>query len=219
MEEKIIIKSRMNQIVKNYLKFAPIVCFAMTVLFSILLSVPTEVERYSSWYGTYMTETVIGWKYLFNLDYYGYNELFLWFILDCLSLLVGIVAGIIYFANRNCELQITENSVKGKTLFGREVVLPLDMVSAYSTSKLLSVVAVATASGITRFSLVENYKEIGDVLSRLISQRQRNTQVDNTESYSKSDSMDDLIKLKSLLDAGIITQEEFDAKKKQLLGL
>lgn len=30
---------------------------------------------------------------------------------------------------------------------------------------------------------------------------------------------DEVIKLKSLLDMGIITQEEFDAKKKQLLGL
>ena len=30
---------------------------------------------------------------------------------------------------------------------------------------------------------------------------------------------DDILKYKNLLDAGIITQEEFDAKKKQLLGL
>ena len=30
---------------------------------------------------------------------------------------------------------------------------------------------------------------------------------------------DELKKYKDLLDAGIITQEEFDAKKKQLLGL
>ena len=30
---------------------------------------------------------------------------------------------------------------------------------------------------------------------------------------------DELKKLKELLDMGIITQEEFDAKKKQLLGL
>lgn len=32
-------------------------------------------------------------------------------------------------------------------------------------------------------------------------------------------SADELLKFKGLLDAGIITQEEFDAKKKQLLGL
>ena len=36
---------------------------------------------------------------------------------------------------------------------------------------------------------------------------------------SVSEAADDLLKLKELLDAGILTQEEFDAKKKQLLGL
>lgn len=36
---------------------------------------------------------------------------------------------------------------------------------------------------------------------------------------SVSEAANDLLKLKELLDAGILTQEEFDAKKKQLLGL
>ena len=36
---------------------------------------------------------------------------------------------------------------------------------------------------------------------------------------SKSSEADEIIKLKNLLDSGIITQEEFDAKKKQLLNL
>lgn len=36
---------------------------------------------------------------------------------------------------------------------------------------------------------------------------------------SKSSEAEEIIKLKNLLDSGIITQEEFDAKKKQLLNL
>ena len=36
---------------------------------------------------------------------------------------------------------------------------------------------------------------------------------------SESESIDNISKYKTLLDQGIITQEEFDAKKKQLLGL
>ena len=36
---------------------------------------------------------------------------------------------------------------------------------------------------------------------------------------SVSEAADDLMKLKELLDAGILPQAEFDAKKKQLLGL
>lgn len=40
-----------------------------------------------------------------------------------------------------------------------------------------------------------------------------------SEPPTTGDSLDDLRKYKELLDAGIITQEEFDAKKKQILNL
>ena len=134
-------------------------------------------------------------------------------------MLPAIILTIIYLISRKCELCITENSVKGKTLFGKEVVLPLYMVSAYSTRKFLSTVAVATSSGITKFALIGNYYEIGKVLSQKINERQEATATPKSTPAPQSNSMDDLKKLKDLLDAGIITQEEFDAKKKQLLGL
>lgn len=40
-----------------------------------------------------------------------------------------------------------------------------------------------------------------------------------SSSASKTSSLDEIKKLKELLDIGAITQEEFDTKKKQLLGL
>ena len=43
--------------------------------------------------------------------------------------------------------------------------------------------------------------------------------ISNKKTESGSSTADELIKLKSLLDAGVITQEEFDAKKKQILGI
>ena len=216
MEEKILIKSRMNKSVKNFLKITPIVCFGITVLISILLTIPIK-EKFRLHSEYIVFDYGNGWNHLFSWG--SYTKFFVMFVLGSASLLAGIVSGIIYLANRTCELQITENSVKGKTLFGKEVVLPLYMISAYSTRKLLSTVSVATASGITKFSLIENYKEVGDVLSQLINQRQKNTQVDSAPASTNSNSLDDLVRLKSLLDSGIITQEEFEAKKKQLLGL
>lgn len=42
---------------------------------------------------------------------------------------------------------------------------------------------------------------------------------ENSTSNNQPSSIDEVKKLKDLLDAGIITQEEFDIKKKQLLGL
>ena len=41
----------------------------------------------------------------------------------------------------------------------------------------------------------------------------------NTAQPSAISSADEILKYKNLLDSGIISQEEFDAKKKQLLGL
>ena len=215
MDEKILIKSEVNKKLKKILQWGPVILFGIAALISIFLSLSKKVEVYYRYSGT-RTRKYIRWTLIF--DFGQHTGLFILFVLGCLALLGAIILGIIYLVNRKCELQVTENNVKGKTLFGKEVVLPLYMVSAYSTRKFLSVVSVATASGITKFSLIENYKEIGEVLAQQINQRQR-----NTETYSKksteSNSMDDLLKLKSLLDSGIITQEEFDAKKKSLLGL
>ena len=143
------------------------------------------------------------------------------FIFACLLALCGIIFLVIYLVHNKCELTVTENNVKGKTIWGKEVVLPLYMVSAYSTRKFLSTITVATSSGITKFALIKNYAEIGNVLSQKINERQENTVNQTTVSAPapQTSAMDEFKKLKELLDAGIITQEEFDAKKKQLLGL
>ena len=40
-----------------------------------------------------------------------------------------------------------------------------------------------------------------------------------TKTAKSNDRIEELTKLKDLLDTGVITQEEFDAKKKQILGV
>ena len=149
----------------------------------------------------------------------GHDTYMALLIVGCVFFLLGVIFGIVFLAISRCELTITEKNVRGKTLFGKEVVLPLYMVSAYSTRKLLSTVAVATSSGVTKFSLIGNYLAIGEILGQKINERQEVTANEVKPQSTQSNSMDDILKLKSLLDAGVITQEEFDAKKKQLLGL
>ena len=101
------------------------------------------------------------------------------------------------------------------------MILPLYQISAYSTKDFFSVISIATASGFVKFALIENHKEIGDILQNLINERQEKTQTPITAETKQQNvnSLDDLKKLKDFLDSGIITQEEFDAKKKELLGL
>ena len=59
------------------------------------------------------------------------------------------------------------------------------------------------------------------MVSQLLVDRQKQTTPPATSNVTTSSmsNADELKKFKELLDMGAITQEEFDAKKKQLLGL
>ena len=220
MEEKILIKSEKGKSERT-LKAIMISFLSAFVAICFILLMPVSEELYEA----------LGWcnydglnGFEFALEWLSALYLII-FILMCLCFIFGVVALIIFLANRKCELTVTDKNVRGKAAFGKEVVLPLHMVSAYSTRKFLATIAVATSSGLTKFNLIDNHKEIGEVLSGLINERQTKTTTAQgaTPAQSapapQSNSMDDLVKLKSLLDSGIITQEEFDAKKKQILGL
>lgn len=59
-------------------------------------------------------------------------------------------------------------------------------------------------------------KELLNICEIIIKENEKK---EEAPSISQSSSLDELKKLKELLDEGIITQEEFDLKKKELLGL
>lgn len=110
---------------------------------------------------------------------------------------------------------VTDKRIYGTTYFGRRVDLPLDSISAIAV-KYHHIVSASSPSGKISFALIENSNDIHKCISDLLIQRQ--TQKHVPIAQSKSDA-DELRKYKDLLDSGVITQEEFDAKKKQLLGL
>lgn len=189
--EKVLIKGKVDVKSKVIMIAAAIFCLFFGIMFLVLAA-----NANPSLGIIYTLYTILGWLFL----------------------LPGIIIVIIFKIYGTCELQITENSIKGKSIFGKEVVLPMHMVSAYSTMEFLSVIAIATSSGVVKFSLIENYREIGNVLAKKINETQGNTVNNKTLTHQPS-YIEEIKKLKGLLDAGIITQEEFDAKKKQLLGL
>lgn len=62
----------------------------------------------------------------------------------------------------------------------------------------------------------DKMKAVKDTIYELINSASK---VNNTTVIAAASSADELKKFKELLDADIISQEEFDEKKKQLLGL
>lgn len=129
------------------------------------------------------------------------------------------IIGALVFALHSCHMVVTDKRVYGTAIFRRKIVLPLDMISATSTG-LFGSVAVSTASGVIRFCFLENGEEVCSSIVNLLMQRQENKNgSEKLANTTTRDEVDQLKKYKELLDCGTITQEEFETKKKKLLGL
>ena len=173
----------------------------------------------------WITVLVIAGLFLFLAIPNLYLEYFLpnpfdWFVEDGLSniffdimLLTLIVGTICYFWLRKMNLVVSDKRVYGQAAFGQQVDLPLDSITAIGKG-IIKGIAITTASGAIKFKCIKNRDEIYDVVSKLLMERQTSKPVSNEAS-----SVEDLKKYKELLDTGVISQEEVDAKKKQLLGV
>lgn len=131
-----------------------------------------------------------------------------------------IFLALIFFSTRT-NICVTNMRVYGKAFWGKRVDLPLDSISAVAIGFGHSII-VSTSSGKIAFSEIDNRSEIYEEINKLLMERQHNSHAMkaptiNQESHQSN--ADEIKKYKELLDSGIITQEEFDAKKKQLLGL
>lgn len=111
------------------------------------------------------------------------------------------------------EIVVTNKRVYGVARFGKRVDLPIDLISAVGTCMFKGII-VSSSSGKIGFLLLNNRDEIHKTISNLLITRQDKKQVVNNTSTTE-----ELKQYKELLDNGIITQEEFEKKKKQILGI
>ena len=131
------------------------------------------------------------------------------------------LAYLVYYLMHKCEITVTDKRVYGKAAFGKRVDLPFDKISAVSMCAFKGI-GVSTSSGQIKFLFCKNKNDVFKAISNLLINRQDN-QVKQPEKAiiqeMPQSNADELKKYKELLDSGVITQEEFDAKKKQLLDL
>ena len=117
--------------------------------------------------------------------------------------------GIITITSKNCY--ITAGAGILTMLFSTHEVLPLrKIISTEIQSDLIAGLTITTYSTKYYFKSVMQADDIQRVL-------QENLTAEPTAKHF--DSADEIMKFKKLLDAGAITQEEYDAKKKQLLNI
>ncbi len=224
MEEKILIKSERYSIGKGLLIFFIIVAIIGTI--SAIGTYSSELkEAKEDFADCYCGEDY--YDLCYEHEYYDSPADKAWdhsdndikTIFTCI-VIIGIVCALIYAWMRSYEMVVTDKRVYGKAAFGKRVDLPMDSVSAIG-SKILKGIAVSTSSGKVSFLVIKNRDEIHKCVSDLLIDRQnRKDSAQTIVSVPATQSTtDELKKFKDLLDMGVITQEEFDAKKKQLLGL
>ena len=142
-------------------------------------------------------------------------------LLIIIPILFLALAAIVYLCYSKVELTVTDKRVYGRATFGKRVDLPFDSISAVGTS-IMKGIDVTSASGAIKFKFIKNSDEIHSTISKLLVERQGKEKTVSTTTIKQEipqSNADELKKYKDLLDSGVITQEEFENKKKQLLGL
>lgn len=228
MEEKEIIKAKFKKTIIFYAFFAIGVCFILIALIWGISWINDEYlhgsEYHSFGYGIGDSYENRFW-YDSAYDFYkaassasgyaysmkGFRTLFFAGVFEL------VCSFLLYWFMCHCTLTITNRRAIGKASFGKSVDLPINQISAIGLG-WFGRLSIATSSGRLHFWLVDNRQEVYSELSELIGKVQGEVSPLQGTQGSNS-SADELKKFKDLLDSGVITQEEFDAKKKQLLGL
>lgn len=126
------------------------------------------------------------------------------------------------------SLELTEEGISGSLkIWGvnSKLNIPLDNISSLYVKESIwdkirsgKTLVIASSSGSVKFRCVQNADEFVENVNNLTEKRKNATKAPSSAANQVS-SADELKKFKELLDAGAISQEEYDSKKKQLFGL
>ena len=189
--DKILVEAKFSK--KNFIMITAIIffCFAAIALLALLILTLANGVNYKYAY-----------KYQIPCGMIAFT----------LSLMGGIFVLSAIGLSKTMKLVVTEQSISGVDGFNRKVELPISKISAIAITANRTL-CFTTSGGMLNFGSVINCQEVYDVVANLIYNDQ------NKSVRSTANALEDLKALKELLDLGVITQEEFDTKKKQLLGL
>lgn len=210
MEEKIILRGKLKDC-KLVCMLLPFIGVLITLIYDLWMAQYQyqNMSQYHRWSVQEVRRRSLYFAFsLYNGANYGFYPLIV---------VLAISGYIIYKRWSKVQITITNKRVFGFDAIGKRVDLPLDSITAVGTSRFNGL-AVTTASGAIKFTMLKNRDELHEAISKLLVARQEKATTTIKQEIPQSNA-DELKKYKELLDGGIISQEEFDAKKKQLLGI
>ena len=212
MEEQILIKSERANIKKGAIISATILSVLVLIAPTIICIIQApDIENIKKYYDGMID---------FISKYYP-TLWFVYVIVSIIDITIWAIAVIYVNAFSKTELFVTNSRVYGITLFNKRIDLPIDAITAVGTG-IFNTISISTASGVIKFSYLKNRDNIHQCINALVISRQ---QIENNRTTTQAtirqeipfSNADELKKYKELLDMGVITQEEFNTKKNQLL--
>jgi len=226
MEERVIVKS------KSAKRKVLLRSLVLALIFLIVIMVSTEryYEEIDSHENTWQHQQAVGAGHEDDLFYETYKRMG---YLECdvcenlesemrKEVLLAEVSAILivlipWLLFRKYELTVTNERIYGKASFGRFVEIPIESVTGVTSSEFLKLVTVSAYGGKTRFWCISNSNAIYIAISDLLMERRNAVK---EEQDTQSSALTEKIKeYQELLLNGVITEEEYEEKRKQILGL
>ena len=220
LDEKVLVKSK-SQKNKNafILSIAGPILICISDVVSILafnyLKGTTDYGYKSEWRYIYYSFSEFFTEEFFNIScFYGY--------LSLVGIILTIIGVVIKFKTENCEVTITNQRFIGKLPHSNEIIIPLKEITNFNQTQY-SGISISTRNKLYVFYCIENREEIIKALAFLCKNAQssslNNNQTPKVTFNRNMDDADKIKQLKQLLDTGVISQVEFDQKKKEILNL
>lgn|GEM_PF-1481316 len=194
-----------------------------------------EEENYLLWWKEIATKTYNVREDTHKTEEMSWKTDYIMILVGVLILPPLLIILLLSNKSKNSKLELTDKEISGihKKIFSTEKInLPIDKVDSAMVKKNLynaltggKTVVICANSGNYKFPWVRNAEEFVEATQNKIVEhkktveKEKETLISSVTNNGKDPNTADKIKeLKSLLDDGIISQEDFDQKKSELLA-
>ena len=166
----------------------------------------------------YNTSHFYGSDYLRYTNYFEYaynNTVNIGHPIYLIICFIALVITVLYLLDRKTKLTVQDDVVLLKKRTGKTVQFKIKDISSIESTAFKGLKLKGNAIK-CKIILLKNAEEVRTKITQLISDLSSNNQDSSDQHLNETETIK---QYKDLLDSGAITQEEFEAKKKQLLGL
>lgn len=133
--------------------------------------------------------------------------------------ITAVICGIIYYWLKSYELTVTDKKIYGKIAFNKAINININTITSVKTINFLNCISISTSAKKIHFFAIGNSNKIYMTINDLLNEQKGQEMTGDSTTTSNNDETEQLKKYKDLLDSDVITQEEFETKKKQISHL